>query len=259
MEIETVFLSCFSIEKKPDDIFSLIEAASKLFNKRKNRIIKFLMDPAIALADCILDDDEVEEVSSVGDEEKEEEIHAQSLMKKIEVAINKTVQVAPPKTKDNCNAITESLMESKKRSATTELVQQQLDDADKQGIPQSHNTTTMPSRKRMSNISTKSVGTPTQRSSVNAKSMPPPLPLMKMIVATKPKQSNCSLITRPMQKDTQSISNTKKIESSNSKFEERLAEQREAKRSIVMVDIHNMLKSANDSHAPKRCWDMRRF
>ncbi|KAH0730932.1 hypothetical protein KY285_001846 [Solanum tuberosum] len=221
-------------------------------------------------------------------------------MKKIEVAINKTVKVALPKTKDNCNAIKESMTELKKRSES----EQQLDAADKQGTPQSHNTTTMPSRKRMSNMSTKRVGvaprqkqlssfkkiqkqsvntekkrgggsqqTPTQRSSVNAKSMPPPLPLMKMTVATKPvevahqkqlsdcspqKQSNCSSITRPMQKDTQSISNTKKIESSKRKFEERLAEQRESKRRIVMVDFHNMLKSANDSHAPKRCWDRRR-
>ncbi|KAK4738292.1 hypothetical protein R3W88_001989 [Solanum pinnatisectum] len=137
MEIETVFLSCFAIEKKPDDIFTLIEAALQVgaskypaqFEKRKNRIIKFLMDPAVALDDCILDD-KVEEVS-VGDEEKEEEIHSQSLMKKIEVAINKTVQVALPKTKDYSNAITERVKELKKRSETTDLVQQQLDAADK--------------------------------------------------------------------------------------------------------------------------------
>lgn len=54
MEIERVFTSCFSIEKKPDDIFTLVEAALQVgaskypdqFQKRKNRIIKFLMDPS---------------------------------------------------------------------------------------------------------------------------------------------------------------------------------------------------------------------
>ncbi|KAK6804118.1 hypothetical protein RDI58_001902 [Solanum bulbocastanum] len=75
MEIETVFLSCFAIEKKQDDIFTLIEAALQVgaskypaqFEKRNNRIIKFLIDPVVALDNCILDD-KVEEVS-VGDEE----------------------------------------------------------------------------------------------------------------------------------------------------------------------------------------------
>ncbi|MCD7447458.1 hypothetical protein HAX54_029724 [Datura stramonium] len=121
------------------------------------------------------------------------------------------------------------------------------------------------------------------------KSMSPPL--MKMNVATKrvevapppqrkqllsdfspQKQSNCSSITRPMQKttqssavarpmqkETQSISHTKKFESSKRKFEERLAEQREAKRRIVMVDFRDMPKPVNDPRAPRCCWDRRRF
>ncbi|KAK4372389.1 hypothetical protein RND71_007773 [Anisodus tanguticus] len=112
-----------------------------------------------------------------------------------------------------------------------------------------------------------------------------PLPLMKMNVATKrvevappnnhkqlQKQSNCSAITRPvqkttqssavarpMQKETESISDMKRFESSKRKIEERVAEQREAKRRIIMVDSHHMPKPANDPRAPKRCWDRRRF
>ncbi|KAK4372192.1 hypothetical protein RND71_007576 [Anisodus tanguticus] len=50
-----------------------------------------------------------------------------------------------------------------------------------------------------------------------------------------------------------------KFESSKRKFEERLTEQREAKRRIIMVDFHDMPKPANDPRAPIRCWDRRRF
>uniref|UniRef100_M1A778 Uncharacterized protein n=1 Tax=Solanum tuberosum TaxID=4113 RepID=M1A778_SOLTU len=102
-------------------------------------------------------------------------------------------------------------------------------------------------------------------------------PLMKMNVEVapppNPKQSNCSSSTRPMQKTSQSYAVArpmqketqsdnvmkKKFESSKRKFEQRLADQREAKRRIVLVDFHQMPKAANDPPAPKRCWNRKRF
>ncbi|KAJ8573654.1 hypothetical protein K7X08_010165 [Anisodus acutangulus] len=138
---------------------------------------------------------------------------------------------------------------------------------------------------------------PTQRSNDNVmgsaarkecssgltKSIPPPL--MKMNVATKlvevappnhhkqlHKQSNCNAITRPvqkttqssavarpMQKETQNISDMKRFETSKRKFEERFAEQNEAKRRIITVGFHHMPKPANDPRAPRRCWERRSF
>ncbi|KAH0730916.1 hypothetical protein KY289_002104 [Solanum tuberosum] len=82
------------------------------------------------------------------------------------------------------------------------------------------------------------------------------------------KQSNCSMINRPMerttqnsivvrpmQKETQNISMEMKFEASKRKYEERLAEQRKAKRKTIMVDFHDMPKPAKDPRAPKRhCW-----
>ncbi|KAK4738319.1 hypothetical protein R3W88_002016 [Solanum pinnatisectum] len=342
MDIERVFMSCYKIEEQPDDIFNLIELALRVgafkyqpqFEKRKARIIKFLMNPSITSTDD--DDDEEEEVieDNVGDQddvtsieepEKEEEdglgtqqITAESnkpLVTKIRIVIRKSVQVAPAEKQNNCSAIKESSTELKK----TDLVQQ----LDKQGTPQSHNTTTMPSRKR--NESTKpprlkqllsdfsfekqldgdkqlqkqshkgfkkmesdtekkreegAQQTPTQCrrkecTTGSTKNMPPPLMKMNVEVAPppNPKQSNCSSSTRPMQKtsqsyavarpmlkETQSDSDMKKkFESSKRKFEQRLADQREAKRRIVLVDFHQMPKAANDPPAPKRCWSRKRF
>ncbi|KAK6804115.1 hypothetical protein RDI58_001899 [Solanum bulbocastanum] len=341
MDIERVFMSCHKIEEQPDDIFNLIELALRVgafkyqpqFEKRKARIIKFLMNPSITSTDDDDDEEEEEEVieDNVGDQddvtsieepEKEEEdglgtqqITAESnkpLVTKIRIVIRKSVQVVPAEKQNNCST------ELKK----IDLVQQ----LDKQGTPQSHNTTTMPSRKRM-NESTKRVQvapprvrllsdlsfekhldrdkqchkgfkkmdsdhhtekkreegaqkTPTQCrrkecTTGSTKSMLPPLMKMNVQVAPPPhpKQSNCSsstrpmqktsqnsAIARPMQKETQSDSDMKKkFESSKRKFEQRLADQREAKRRIVVVDFHQMPKSANDPPAPKRCWNRKRF
>lgn len=73
------------------------------------------------------------------------------------------------------------------------------------------------------------------------------------------KTSQSSAVARPMQKETQSDSDMKKkFELSKRKFEERLADQREAKRRIVVVDFHQMPKAANDPPAPKRCWNRKR-
>ncbi|KAK6804098.1 hypothetical protein RDI58_001882 [Solanum bulbocastanum] len=55
MDIERVFMSCYKIEEQPNDIFNLIELALRVgafkyqpqFEKRKARIIKFLMNPSI--------------------------------------------------------------------------------------------------------------------------------------------------------------------------------------------------------------------
>ncbi|KAH0765512.1 hypothetical protein KY285_001383 [Solanum tuberosum] len=97
-----------------------------------------------------------------------------------------------------------------------------------------------------------------------------PASLKKMNVATERvqapphQQSNCSAITRsihssaPMQKETQSINEIKKFESSKRKFEERLAEQKTAKRRIVLVDYHDMPKLANDPPATRHCWNRNR-
>ncbi|OIT27296.1 hypothetical protein A4A49_22057 [Nicotiana attenuata] len=77
------------------------------------------------------------------------------------------------------------------------------------------------------------------------------------------KPAESSTVARPlMEKTTQSINDMKssgmKFESSKRKFEERVAEQKNAKRRIIMVDFHDMPKPAKDPSAPKRCWDKRR-
>ncbi|KAG5627402.1 hypothetical protein H5410_012620 [Solanum commersonii] len=343
MDIERVFMSCYKIEEQPDDIFNLIELALRVgaikyqlqFEKRKARIIKFLMNPSITSTDDYDEEEEViednvgdqDDVTSVEEPEKKEvdglgtqQITAESnkpLVTKIRIVIRKSVQVAAAEKQNNCNAITESSTELKK----TDLVQQ----LDKQGTPQSHNSTTMPSRKRM-NESTKRVQvaaprvrllsdlsfekhldrdkqshkgfkkmesdhhtekkrqegaqkTPTQCrrkecTTGSTKSMLPPLMKMNVQVSAPlhPKQSNCSsstrpmqktsqssAVARPMQKETQSDSDMKKkFELSKRKFEERLADQREAKRRIVVVDFHQMPKAANDPPGPKRCWNRKR-
>ncbi|KAG5627361.1 hypothetical protein H5410_012579 [Solanum commersonii] len=317
MDIERVFMSCYKIEEQPDDIFNLIELALRVgafkyqpqFEKRKTRIIKFLMNPSITSTDD--DDDEEEEVieNNVGDQD---DVTSVEEPEKEEDGLYK---VAPAEKQNNCSAITESSRELKK----TDLVQQ----LDKQGTPQSHNTTTMASSKR--NESTKpprvkqllsdfsfekqldgdkqlqkqshkgfkkmesdtekkreegAQQTPTQCrrkecTTGSTKSMLPPLMKMNVQVAPppNPKQSNCSsstrpmqktsqsyAVARPMQKETQSDSDMKKkFESSKRKFEQRLADQREAKRRIVLVDFHQMPKAANDPPAPKRCWNRKRF
>lgn len=38
------------------------------------------------------------------------------------------------------------------------------------------------------------------------------------------------------------------------KFEERLVDQRKAKRNTVMVDFHDMPKTVEDSRAPRKYW-----
>ncbi|WMV10860.1 hypothetical protein MTR67_004245 [Solanum verrucosum] len=84
------------------------------------------------------------------------------------------------------------------------------------------------------------------------------------------KQSNCNIINtpierttqnpivvRPMQKETHNIKSMEmKFEASKTKYEKRLAEQRKAKRKTIMVNFHDMPKSAKDPRAPKRhCWN----
>ncbi|KAG5627400.1 hypothetical protein H5410_012618 [Solanum commersonii] len=343
MDIERVFMSCYKIEEQPDDIFNLIELALRVgafkyqpqFEKRKARIIKFLMNPSITSTDDNDEEEEViednvgdqDDVTSVEEPEKKEadglgtqQITAESnkpLVTKIRIVIRKSVQVAAAEKQNNCNAITESSTELKKTDSVQQL--------DKQGTPQSHNSTTMPSRKRM-NESTKRVQvapprvrllsdlsfekhldrdkqchkgfkkmesdyhtekkrqegaqkTPTQCrrkecTTGSTKSMLPLLLKMNVQVSAPlhPKQSKCSSSTRPMQKtsqssavarpmhkETQSDSDMKKkFELSKRTFEERLADQREAKRRIVVVDFHQMPKSANDPRAPKRCWNRKK-
>ncbi|KAM3358454.1 hypothetical protein P3S68_021385 [Capsicum galapagoense] len=327
MDIEAIFLTSFSIEKKPTDIFNLIERAIVVakfkypsqLEKRKDRIIKMMLNPS--RFDC--DDDEEEEEDeansldeeeSVGDEdesttveekEKGKQIAAPTNQKptlKIKLTIKKSVHVAPLEKHNSSNA-----MEELKESSETDLVEKQLD-AEKEGTRQEFHmgsrkkdTTRMatqvapPRPKLLSDLSFekqldgdkkqnhkgfKKMDSLTENKIEEqkvgtsglglGKNMPPPL--MKMNnVATKrvqvapnqkqvisdhsaQKRNNCSSITRPIQKETESISYMKKFESSKRKYEERLTEEREAKRRIVMVDFHRMPKPANGHHAPKRRW-----
>ncbi|KAG5627355.1 hypothetical protein H5410_012573 [Solanum commersonii] len=86
MEIERVFMSCFFIEKKPTDIFDLIEAALQVgakkypvqFEKRKNKIINMIMHFG-DYDDLILDEDDNKPTM------------------KIKLSIKKTVEVSPHK------------------------------------------------------------------------------------------------------------------------------------------------------------------
>ncbi|PHT59834.1 hypothetical protein CQW23_02197 [Capsicum baccatum] len=160
MDIEAMFLSEFSIEKKPDDIFHLIEVAILVaqynyavqLEKRKNKLIKMLLYPD---RDEYSEDDgsstlDEEEEDSVGDEDEvtkvEEEKETQQITAptnqkpslKFRVKINSCIQVAPLEKHNNCNAMVEL-----KKSSETNLVKKQLE-ADKQRTrQQSHNTTTM--------------------------------------------------------------------------------------------------------------------
>ncbi|KAK6803783.1 hypothetical protein RDI58_001567 [Solanum bulbocastanum] len=114
------------------------------------------------------------------------------------------------------------------------------------------------------------MGSTTRKQCTNGLTKTMPASLKKMNVATEQvktpphQQSNCSAITRPihssapMQKETQSINEIKKFESSKRKFEERLAEQKTSKRRIIMVDYCNMPKTANDPPATRRCWNRNR-
>ncbi|WMV10325.1 hypothetical protein MTR67_003710 [Solanum verrucosum] len=200
---------------------------------------------------------------------------------KIRITYSKTVQVAPLENHNNSNAITQEL---KITPETHDL------DGLKEGTQQqSHNTTTMGSTKRMS---TKHVQvaprvkllsdfsfekeldghkqlnkqsqkkridsdtekkTPTQHRMGSTARKQCTSGLTKTIAITRPIQSSA-----PMQKETQNINEIKKFESSKRKFEERLAEQKTAKRRIIMVDHHDMPKLPNDPPATRRCWNRNR-
>ncbi|KAK4731733.1 hypothetical protein R3W88_024721 [Solanum pinnatisectum] len=225
MDIENMFLNSFSIEKKPD-ICDLIEAAilvgaSKYpveFEKHKNRIFNLIKYPGEHDIDDE-DDDIKRRRRGLGTLQITTESN-KPLETKIRIVFNKSVQVVPLKKHNNCNA---------------NLVQK----LDKQGTPQSDNTTTMASRKRM-NDSTKRVqvapprvrllfdlsfekhldrGKQLQKQSQRlqedgerkectaglTKSMLPPFMKMNVEVSPPhPKQSNCSSSTRLMQKTSQS-------------------------------------------------------
>ncbi|KAM3323339.1 hypothetical protein P3S67_004490 [Capsicum chacoense] len=317
MDIEAIFLTSFSIEKKPTDIFNLIERAivvakfkySSQLEKRKNRIIKMMLNPS--RFDC--DDDEEEEEDeansldeeeSVGDEdesttveekEKGKQIAAPTNQKptlKIKLTIKKSVHVAPLGKHNSSNA-----MEELKESSETDLVEKQLD-AEKEGTRQLSTKPTQVAPHRVNLLSDHSFEnhldgdkkqsykgfkkmdslTENKREEQKMgtsglgleKNMPPPLmkmnnaaakrvqvaPHQKQVISdySAQKQNNCSSITRPIQKQAESISYMAKFESSKRKYEERLAEEREAKRRIVMVDFNRMPKPANGRRAPRRRW-----
>ncbi|PHT60206.1 hypothetical protein CQW23_02569 [Capsicum baccatum] len=315
MDIEAIFLTSFSIEKKPTDIFKLIEQAIVVakfkypsqLEKRKNRIIKMMLNPS--RFDCDDDEEEEEDETSSLDEdestnaeqkEEQEEEETQQITAptkqkptlKFKLTIKRSAHVDPLEKHNNCNAI-----EELKKRSETDLVEKQLD-AEKEGARQLSIKPTQvapPRVKLLSDLSFEKhldgdkkqshtgfkkmdsraeIKRGEQRVGTSglglAKNMPPPL--MKMNnVATKrvqvaphqkqvisdhsaQKRNNCSSITRPIQKETESISYMKKFESSKRKYEERLTEEREAKRRIIMVDFHRMPKPANGHRASKRRW-----
>ncbi|CAN4080663.1 unnamed protein product [Withania somnifera] len=164
MDMEAIFLNWFSIKKKPDNILDLIEMAigvaelkypAKL-EKRRNRIIKTLLHPGRL---HYVDDEEDDEASTLDDEEYEvgDEDEVTNIEKeekqqittptnqkpttKIKLIIKKNVQVAPLEEHNKYNEI-----EQLKKRSETYLADKQSE-ADKQGTRQSHNATTMGSRK----------------------------------------------------------------------------------------------------------------
>ncbi|KAH0784379.1 hypothetical protein KY290_003977 [Solanum tuberosum] len=268
MDIERVFMSCYKIEEQPDDIFNLIELALRVgafkyqpqFEKRKARIIKFLMNPSITSTDDDYDDEEEviednvgdqDDVTSVEEPEKEEDdglgtqqITAESnkpLVTKIRIVIRKSVQVAAAEKQNNCNAITESSTELKKTDLHLDRDKQShkgfkkmesdyhTENKREEGAQKTH---TQCRRKECTTGSTKSMLSPLMK--MNVQVSPPLHPKQsKCSSSTRPMQktSQSSAVARPMHRETQSDSDMKKkFELSKRKFEERLADQREAKR-----------------------------
>ncbi|KAM3323361.1 hypothetical protein P3S67_004512 [Capsicum chacoense] len=309
MDIEAIFLTSFSIEKKPTDIFNLIERAVVVakfkypsqLEKRKNRIIKMMLNPS--RFDCDDDEEEEEEeedetssldedeITNAEQKEEQEEEETQQITAptnqkpslKIKLTIKRSAHVAPLEKHNNCNAI-----EELKKRSETDLVEKQLD-AEREGTRQLSTKPTQvapPRLKLLSDLSFENHLDGDKKQSYKgfkkmdsltenereeqrvgtsglglAKNMSPPLmkmnnvagkrvqvaPHQKQLISdySAQKQNNCSSITRPIQKEAESISYMARFESSKRKYKERLAEQREAKRRIVMVDFNvclNLLK-----------------
>ncbi|KAH0782377.1 hypothetical protein KY290_001975 [Solanum tuberosum] len=281
MDIERVFMSCYKIEEQPDDIFNLIELALRVgafkyqpqFEKRKARIIKFLMNPSITSTVMMMmmmmmkkkkkkstelkKTDLVQQLDKQGTPQSHNSTTMSSRKRMNEST--KRVQVAPPRVRLLSDLSFEKNLDRDKQShkGFKKMESDHHTETKREGAQK---TPTQCRRKECTTGSTKSM-------------LPP---LMKMNVQVSPllhpKQSNCSsrtkpmqktsqssAVARPMQKETQSDSDMKKkFESSKRKFEQRLADQREAKRRIVLVDFHQMPKAANDPRAPKRCWNRKK-
>ncbi|WMV10910.1 hypothetical protein MTR67_004295 [Solanum verrucosum] len=155
MEIERVFMSCFFIEKKPTDIFDLIEAALQVgakkypvqFEKRKNKIVNMIMHFG-DYDDLILDEDD-----NVGDEDKmikKEESEKQKKSSvgphkitsptnqkptmKIKLSIKKIVEVSPhkkllydcsPQKQSSYRSITRTMHKTTQSSAVVRPMQKE--------------------------------------------------------------------------------------------------------------------------------------
>ncbi|KAK4737813.1 hypothetical protein R3W88_001510 [Solanum pinnatisectum] len=182
------------------------------------------------------------------DEETQRQSHNTTTMGSTKGMSTKHVHVAPPRVKLLSDFSFEKHLDGHKqlkkqshkgfKKMETDRIQHKRIDTRKQCT--SGLTKTMPASLKKMNVATEQVKTPPHQ------------------------QSNCSAITRPihssapMQKETQSINEIKKFESSKRKFEERLAEQKTSKRRIIMVDYRNMPKTANDPPATRRCWNRNR-
>ncbi|KAG5628050.1 hypothetical protein H5410_013268 [Solanum commersonii] len=193
------------------------------------------------------------------DEETQRQSHNTTTMGSTKGMSTKHVQVAPPRVKllsdfsfekelDGHKQLKKQSQKGFKKMETDRIQQKRIDsDTEKK----------TPTQRRMGSTARK------QCTSGLTKTMPASLKKMNVAierVQSPPRQhSNCSAITRPiqssalMQKETQSINEIKKFESSKRKFEERLAEQKTTKRRIIMVDHHDMPKLPNDPHATRRC------
>ncbi|KAH0733054.1 hypothetical protein KY285_001545 [Solanum tuberosum] len=195
------------------------------------------------------------------DEETQRQSHITTTMGSTKRMSTKHVQVAPPRVKLLSDFSFEKELDGHKqlkkqsqkgfKKMETDRIQHKRIDSDTEKKTPTQLRTGSTARKQCTSGLTKTM----------------PASLKKMNVATERVQSpphqhsNCSAITRPiqssapMQKETQSINEIKKFESSKRKFEERLAEQKTAKRRIIMVDHHDMPKLPNDPPATRRCWN----
>ncbi|KAK6803658.1 hypothetical protein RDI58_001442 [Solanum bulbocastanum] len=266
-DIEEVFMKWNYIDKEPYGICHMIEEAILVagikyphqFDKRKNRIIRMISIPSTFDDDDDKDDDTStleEEDCVVGDEdevtnaEEETQQSQKQITKplKIRITYSKTVQEL-----DGHKQLKKQSHKGFKKMETDQIQHKRIDsDTEKKTPTQCRKGST--ARKQCTSGLTKTM----------------PASLKKMNVATERvqapphQQSNCSAITRsiqssaPMQKEKQSINEIKKFESSKRKFEERLAEQKTAKRRIILVDYHDMPKLANDPPATRRCWNRNR-
>ncbi|XP_019265428.1 PREDICTED: histone H3.v1-like [Nicotiana attenuata] len=170
----------------------------------------------------------------------------------------------------NCSAITRPNQKTTQSSTVARPVQKVTQSsavATPMGKTTQSSTVGRPMQKPAQSSTVATPMEKTTHSSAVARRMQKPA-LSSTVATPMEKTTHSSAVARPMQKPAQSCTvatlmqkptqSGMKFESSKRKFEERVAEQKNAKRRIIMVDFHDMPKLAKDPSAPKRCWDSRR-